>query len=298
MIDLNKIKEKRASLKSKFGNGQKSNLVWKPNPGKTEVRIIPYKFCPENPFIELKFHYNMNNKTYLSPSSFGRPDPIVEFSNKLKRSGDKNQWQLGRRLEPKMRTYVPIIVRGQENEGVKFWGFGKQVYEELLAIMDDSDYGDITDLKEGRDIVIEFKTAEELGKNYPETHIRAKPNTKPAVDLNNKELVAKLADQTDILTLFPELSYEELQQVMDAWFHPENAANAEDNDPNIKAAAEILGMSLTDDANDKKAVGNKDTVLNKVDEVKQSKPVTPTTVAKGVDEVTDTFDELFNTKTK
>ena len=35
-------------------------------------------------------------------------------------------------MEPKMRTYVPILVRGAESEGVKFWGFGKQVYTELF----------------------------------------------------------------------------------------------------------------------------------------------------------------------
>ena len=40
-------------------------------------------------------------------------------------------------MEPKMRTYVPVLVRGKESEGVKFWGFGKLVYQELLG----DDYG-------------------------------------------------------------------------------------------------------------------------------------------------------------
>ena len=41
----------------------------------------------------------------------------------------------------------------------------------------DPDYGDLTDPVNGRDVTVEFKTAAELGKSYPETYIRVKPNT-------------------------------------------------------------------------------------------------------------------------
>lgn len=239
-LDISKIKSRLNSLSN---TNQKSNLLWKPNPGKQEVRIVPYKFQPDNPFIELKFHYNLNGKTYLSPDSFGRPDPIVEFSTRLKRGGDKEEWKLGKKLEPKMRTFAPIVVRGEEHEGVKFWGFGKQVYQELLSIMSDPDYGDITDLANGRDVVVEFKTAEETGKQFPETSIRVKPNTKPAVDPSNKELLEKVANQTKILDLFPELSYEELKDVMDAWLHPENGEAQ--SDPDVAAATAALNASTS-----------------------------------------------------
>lgn len=237
-LDINKIKSRLNSLSN---TNQKSNLLWKPNPGKQEVRIVPYKFQPDNPFIELKFHYNLNGKTYLSPDSFGRPDPIVEFANRLKRSGDKEDWKHARKLEPKMRTFAPIIVRGEEHEGVKFWGFGKQVYQELLSIMSDPDYGDITDLANGRDIVVEFKTAEETGKQFPETAIRPKPNTKPAVDPSNKELLEKVANQSKILDLFTELTYDELKEVMNNWLNPENGeAHA---DPDVAAAATAAALA-------------------------------------------------------
>jgi hypothetical protein len=218
-VNLDNIKRKLNSLQNK---DQKKDLLWKPAQGKQVVRIVPYKHQPDNPFVELKFHYNLNGKTYLSPSSFGRPDPIVEFSDKLKRSGDKEEWKLGRKLEPKMRTFVPVIVRGEESEGVKFWGFGKQVYQAILSYMADPDYGDITDLAQGRDIVVEFKTAEETGATYPKTDIRPKPNAGPAVDPSNKELIAKIGNQVDILELFPEATYEELKSAMDAWLHPED----------------------------------------------------------------------------
>jgi hypothetical protein len=202
------------------------------------IRIVPYAHNPENPFIELLFHYNMNNKTYLSPSSFGRPDPIVEFANKLKKSGDKEEWKTGRKLEPKLRTYVPILVRGQESEGVKFWGMGKQVYQDILGIIADPDYGDITDLKSGRDITVEFKTAEECGKDFPETSIRVKPNQTPIsnnVELNNK----LLNEQTEITDIYSELTYAELKGVLENWLNP-TAQHEDEDSPAPSVASESL----------------------------------------------------------
>ena len=218
-IDLSKIKSRLDSLKN---NATKTNSLWKPQ-GKQTIRIVPYSHNPENPFIELHFHYNMAGKTYLSPSSFGRPDPIVEFANKLKKSGSKEDWKQGRALEPKLRTYVPILVRGQESEGVKFWGMGKQVYQELLAIIADPDYGDITDLRSGRDITVEFKTAEETGKSFPETTIRVKPNTSVAFDMNDAVVKEKVKNQKNVTELFPELTYDELAAVLGTWLNASEA---------------------------------------------------------------------------
>ena len=127
-------------------------------PGKQQVRVVPYKFNPDTPFIELFFHYNLGGKNYLSPISFGRPDPIEEFSQRLKTTGSKDDYNLGRKLEDQDENLQPVIVRGEESEGVKFWGFGKTAYQELLSIINDPDYGDITDPKNGRDITLEFKT--------------------------------------------------------------------------------------------------------------------------------------------
>jgi len=209
------IKQKLSALTTK--KTKASDKLWKPTPGKQVVRIVPYKFTPDFPFIELKFHYGINGKTYLSPDTFNKPDPIVEFSNRLKTNGDRNDWKTGKKLEPKMRTYAPVIVRGKENEGVKFWGFGKQVYQEILSIMNEPDYGDITDLKTGRDITVDFKSAAEAGKDFPETSIRVKPNTSPAVDPANAQLVKLLDDQIDILSIWTLPSYEELEKALSEW---------------------------------------------------------------------------------
>lgn len=236
-MDINKIKSRLSSLSN---TNTKNNLVWKPKAGKQVIRIVPYSHNLENPFIELKFHYNLGGKTYLSPDTFNRPDPIVEFSNKLKKSGDKDQWVQGKQLEPKMRTYVPILVRGEESEGVKFWGFGKKVYQELLSIIADPDFGDITDLKTGRDIIVEFKSAKETGKNFPDTTIRAKPNISPAFDLKNTEVTDKVKHQANIMDLYTELPYEDLKKVFTEAMNAQPAQESTSDDPFAETSTQTV----------------------------------------------------------
>ena len=224
-MDINALKKRLGQLQ--ITNNRTSNL-WKPQPGKTQIRIVPYKFNKDNPFIELFFHYDLGRKSYLSPMSFGRPDPIEEFSQKLKSSGNKEDYQLARKIESKMRTFAPVIIRGEENQGMKFWGFGKTVYQELLSIIADPDYGDITDSMNGRDITVEFKTAEEVGASFPKTTIRVKPNQTPITE--DATLLENLMDnQKDITEIYQEQTYEELTEVLNNWLNPENEENQEES---------------------------------------------------------------------
>jgi len=218
----------------------------------------------------------------LSPDSFGRPDPIVEFSNRLKKTGDKEEWKMGKKMEPKMRTFAPVIVRGEEGEGVKFWGFGKQVYQELLSIISDPDFGDITDLTSGRDIVVEFKTGDESGKSFPETNIRVKPNTSVAVDPTNSGLLDALKSQVNIMDLFPELSYEELKDVMDKWLNPDETAA----DPAVTATATDSDDEAPFPTAAKTATAPKAAVT--------ASPTAVKAKAGSSDDVNKAFDDLFN----
>jgi hypothetical protein len=206
---------------------KKSDSLWKPTPGKHQIRLVPYKFNKDIPFIELFFHYNINNKTYLSPISFGRPDPIVEFAEKLKRTGDTDDWKAGKKMEPKLRTFAPVIVRGKESEGVKFWGFGKTVYQDILGYIADPDYGDITDPMNGRDIVLEITSAEESNAAYPTTTIRVKPSQSKVAD-TAEGIQSVLENQKDITELYSELSYAELKGVLENWLNPSAAVATDD----------------------------------------------------------------------
>ena len=251
-MDIQKIKDRLNQLQQ---TSTASNSFWKPQPGKTQIRMVPYKFNKDNPFIELYFHYSMgDNKTHLSPISFGRPDPINEFAAKLKSTGDRDEWIQGRKLEPKMRTFVPMVARGQEHEGIKFWGFGKTVYQELLGFIADPDYGDIADPITGRDIVVERQTPAEAGNQYGKTTIRVKPNQLPLTE--DKDVLKKMFDsQVDIKEIYTEPTYEELKEVLKNYLNPDNGGD--DDLPKVSqastatsAASNTTSVADVDDAFD------------------------------------------------
>ena len=244
-MDLNAIRKRLGQLQT---TNNRTSSLWKPQPGKTQIRIVPYAFNKENPFIELFFHYNLNNRSYLSPISFGRPDPIEEFAQKLKASGNKEDYQLSKKLEAKMRTFAPVIVRGEESQGVKLWGFGKTVYQELLSIIADPDYGDISDPVNGRDVSVEFISAEESGASFPKTNIRVKPNQTPISD-EPSVLEAVKTSQKDITEIYQEQSYEELTGILNEWLNPNDDASTEEKAPSTVATSE-LGTSKVKDTSE------------------------------------------------
>ena len=231
-MDLDAIKSRLNQLQN-----TQTNAFWKPQPGKSQVRIVPYKHDKNNPFSELFFHYSLvPNKTVLSPLSYGRPDPVQQFADKLKSTGNKDEWIQGKRIEPKMRTFAPVGVRGEETEGVKWWGFGKTVYQELLAIIADPDYGDISDVMTGRDIVVERQTAAEAGNQYGKTTIRVKPNQTALgedMDLSMKLLTV----QPNIVELYTEPSFDELKGHLHGFLNPNATEETTEKEPEMVSTA-------------------------------------------------------------
>ena len=241
-IDLEAIKRKLNQLQT---TGARRDNLWKPEPGKQVVRIVPYQHDRNNPFQELYFHYDLGKKNYLSPVTNGKADPVVEFCEKLKNSGNSDEWKLGKKMEPKMRTYVPVLIRGKESEGVKLWGFGKQVYTELLGVIADPDYGDITDPMGGRDILVEFTPSEGAGQ-FPKTTIRVKPNVTPMTeDKNVAEQAAN--NQPNLTDIFKEPSYDDLKAALEAWLNPEGDSNEGEAKAEPKKEAAPAGVNKVDD---------------------------------------------------
>ena len=270
-MDINAIKQRLTQLQN---TTTRQNNLWKPSPGTSVVRIVPYKHNKENPFIEMHFHYDLGQRTYLSPISFGRPDPIEEFADKLKASGNKDDWKLGRKLEAKMRTFVPIVERGKESDGIKFWGFGKTVYQELLGVIADPDYGDISDPVNGRDIAVEFKTAEETGKSFPSTLIRVKPNQTPITE-DKDQLKTMFDNQQNINELYKELSYDDLTEVLENWLNPKDG-----DDATTTTSETSNGVAATTAPTTNTGGQKADTAT--------------ATATKTTDDVSQAFDDLFN----
>ena len=159
-MDLNKIKSRLDNLNqaSKPKQTEKKDytlIYWKPKAeGKYQIRFVPSKINKDNPFQEIFMHYGVGKYPIVALTNWGEDDPIVEFSKKLRKSSESENWRLAKQLDPKMRVFAPVIVRGEEDKGVRLFEFSKTIYMELLSIADDEDYGDFTDINQGFDFVV------------------------------------------------------------------------------------------------------------------------------------------------
>lgn len=223
----------------------RSQYFWKAPMGKSQIRFVPYKENKENPFSEVFFHYGIGNRTMISPINYGEKDPIVEFSKELRKTSEPENWRLAKKLEPKMRVFAPVVVRGEENKGVRFWEFGKQVYQELLSYAADEDYGDFTDVVSGLDMTVEVVQ----GNPYPQTSLRVKPKQSPLSD-DNASVEKWLSDQPELLKYYKKFTYDEMKTALQDWLNPEEATEqtateALLNDPSpLEKEAKETGYTL------------------------------------------------------
>lgn len=276
-----------AHLKSRLdaltGKSKKASPIWKPTPGKHYVRIVPRLDCPDNPLVELMFYYGLNKKNYLSPASVGKEDKVLEFVNKQKRTGNKDDWKLACKIEPKLRTYVPVLVRGKEADGVKWWGFGKQIAAALISLMTDTEYDDITDLSNGRDIIVEV--TEEPGKQYPTITIRPAAKQSPAI--NKQELAHVLEKQPDLFEYYPVPTSEELVAALEAHLSPSD-------DPEEQSGNSVQDTSVEPAASPEPE--SAPVVEEKPATTPVVKPASSKSSSKDTKEMEKVFDDLFNRK--
>lgn len=265
-MDLSQIKSKLSALQTRNTTRQNdlSKIIWKPSVGKHSIRMVPSKFDRANPFKEVFFHYGIGPKTMMSLQNFGEKDPIVEFANELKKSNDQDSRALAKKLSPKMRVFAPVIVRGEEDKGVRLWEFGKEVYMELLSIAEDEDVMDYTDPVTGRDLTIETVGPEQSGRQFNKTTVRVRTKITPLSE-NAQEVQKWLTEQPETLTLFKKYSYDEIKGHLLNWLNPdENPApvSSEDTDededtpqaPNPAPVAEAPKPSYTLETKAKKSI--------------------------------------------
>mgnify|MGYP000019447646 CR=1 FL=1 len=228
-MDLSLIKNKLAASQSKNVKREKidySLIFFKPKPGKYQIRILPSKFDKSNPFREIYFHYGFSKGPILALTNWNEKDPIADFAKNLRKSSDKEDWQLAKKIEPKLRYFVPVLIRGEEAQGARLWEFGKLVYEQLLGIASDEDYGDFTDITDGRDFTIEATEDMVAGRKGIKCNIRVKPKTS-AISEDATIVEKALNDQPDIFSINKHYSFDELKELLDKWLNPDSEEDTE-----------------------------------------------------------------------
>jgi hypothetical protein len=275
-MDLNLAKQKLAAAQNK-GSQQRekidyTKIFFKPKPGKYVVRILPNLYDKAWPIREVQFHYGFSKGPILALSNWGESDPISDFAKDLRKSSDREDWQLAKKIEPKSRYFAAVIVRGEEHLGARLWEFGKLTNDQLLGIAADDDYGDFTDITDGRDFTIDAVEDVIAGRKGIKCNLRIKPKTTSISE--DAALVEKvLNEQPDILAINRKYTYEALKDVLTKWLNPED-----------EVATEAPIASADADEED--------------DFIKEiNKPVTPAyTLETGVAKTSnaDKFNDLFN----
>ena len=222
-IDFDAIRKKLDRLS---GVNKNRSSMWKPTEGTEHmVRLISFPENDGQPFKELWFYYNIGKERgLLTPNQFGDKDPIQELINTLREEGSKESYELCKKLYPKMRTYAPVIVRGEEDKGVQIWGFGKTVYQNLLGLMLDEDYGDITDPTTGRDIKV--LCSKQPGKKWAMTEVR--PRGKQShLSSDSDKAKGWLDNIPNLDDVYQCKSYDELSKIINDWLNDGDESEAQ-----------------------------------------------------------------------
>jgi len=262
-MDLNQIKSKLSEL-SNDGNSSKKEKVdyekifWRPSPGKHQIRIVPSSYDPTFPFTEMKFHYGVGQYPMVALSNFGKQDPIEEFVKELKKTSDRDNWSLAGKLTPKSRFFAPVVVRGEEDKGVRLWGFGKTIFKALLSLAEDEDIGDYTDPVNGFDMIVE----QVQGNPYPETSVRIKPKMSPLSDDNN--LVDNwLKEQPNPSEVYTQYDYDFIKKQLQSYLSPGEQETDDSSELNLGSFGDDSSSSYTAEASPNKGPGT----LNKFDDI-------------------------------
>jgi hypothetical protein len=232
-INLEAMRAKLNASKNGTKPAGNKSTMWKPKAGDQNIRILPT--ADGDPFREFHFHYNVgkNPGIYCNKRNDGGECPICDFASKLWRDGvqneDNNLKNEAKKLFARKRYYSPVLVRGQESEGVKIWAYGKTAYETLLGYVLDPDYGDITDAQTGTDIKLTYTIPGTPG-SFPKTTLQ--PRRRPSVlcDDNIADCQELLDSVPDIDKLFDVKTSEEIQGLLDGYLSSDDSAESSSNE--------------------------------------------------------------------
>ena len=232
-INIEAMRAKLEQSKNGKKASGKNSTMWKPQAGAQHIRILPT--ADGDPFREFHFHYNVgkNPGIYCNKRNDGGECPICDFASKLWREGtetdDQNLKNEAKKLFARKRYYSPVLVRGNESQGVKIWAYGKTAYETLLGYVLDPDYGDITDPQTGTDIKLTYTLASGPGA-FPKTALQ--PRRRPSIlcddSVGNCE---ELLDSVPVIdNLFDVKSVDEVRSLLDGYLSSDSSAEASSNE--------------------------------------------------------------------
>ena len=231
MTALEKVRAKLAKINN-FGSQSSGNML-KLAAGKTEIRILPNFALTddtnEQPFVPLYFYHDFGRAYQLAPNQFDRPDPIFDAYRAMYKDTDPDVREMAKKLNSRLRVFVPVLVRGREAEGVQFWGFGFNVYNDLRGLYENPQWGNISDLQDGVDLTVEYiPSPDKNDQRQAKTLIV--PNRKSSPATTDADLLDKIKKMPDVTSLFTEPTAAELKLALEKYLGV-NDSVATDEEP-------------------------------------------------------------------
>lgn len=211
-LDMEKMRDRMKTLKSN-GDPNKSKF-WRPSDGDSTIRIVPTS--DGDPFKDFHFHYNVGKSSgFLCPKrNYGDDCPVCEFATKLYKEGTEDSVKMAKGLFARQRFFSPVLVRGEENMGVRVWGYGKMAYENLLGLVLNPEYDDITSVDAGTDLVLSY--GKPAGASFPQTKLTPRRRSSPLCEDMDPKRCAELLDGIpEFDGLFERKSTSDVQTLLD-----------------------------------------------------------------------------------
>ena len=137
--------------------------------GEKRIRIVPTQ-DGSSPFKEVFFHNTQVQGRWMKiydpgKDSTGKPtgerSPLNEVEEALRLAGDAQSKELARSYRSQKFYIVKVVDRDNEEDGVKFWRFkhnwkGNGPIDKIIPIWRNK--GDVTDINEGRDLILILQT--------------------------------------------------------------------------------------------------------------------------------------------
>lgn len=146
--------------------------------GEQIIRWLPYISEQGAPAFSVWFYDNpaiFGERRAVAPFQFGLEDPIAEYVEERRGQGrlSQEEYKQVMKLTPRQSWFIPLLVRGKEDDGAYLWELNDKRFKELaLATIANPEFRDepIIDPVGGRDILITSKQGDKvfMGKRTTE----------------------------------------------------------------------------------------------------------------------------------
>lgn len=238
-LDIKTIQAKKEDLDQRMSRGGDWTF-WTPSDGRNVVRVMPPKGKAKMFFEEVPMHFSLGpsgKAACTCLSHFDEDCPVCEVVNKWKKSKSEEDQKRAQDMSKKTRVYMNIVDRSDDEEKIQVASVGVMILSEILNIIVDPDYGDITDFEEGFDITI---TRSGKGRN---TDYKVMPKRSQSVAV--KKMDADELDEAlpDLTAIAQQKSYDEVNRLM-------NGETDEDEDEDEGFKSRKSQRSKSDDEPD------------------------------------------------